>query len=275
MWYNLWVLSAHVAMNPTPNNPKAPLQDSASDFRTYFKAYETYAGSKKLYYFDPIYVAAKQKVLSQWRKHVSYDALELEFPLLVPRKILEDSGHLKQFGNQVFEIENETLCLRPEAAIAVFTHMSDLKNRYLKKKENLCIAQYGRAFRNQSTTRDRHYRLREFDQMEIQILADAASAPADFFRAYDARLQNFFKALNLAVHAQAVQAQKLPHYSLGTVDYYFTDPSSRDSIELGCLSNRGNHDLKDLRALKQGYVIYECSLGLTRIVLAYLAAAKL
>lgn len=237
------------------------------------KAYKNHPSSKKLYYFTPEFVRTKHRVLDLWRSCVVFDALEFEFPILVPESILDLSGHKIQFGPELFKVENEALCLRPEAAISVFDHMKELKSIY-GTKSGLAVAQYGKSFRNEKTTRDRHYRLRQFEQMEVEILQDATADDTLFFDRYDLRLKQFFNQLGLVVYSREVDKSELPHYSRRTVDYFVTEPESGESIQVGCLSNRGDHDLKDVKNF-QGHKIFECSLGLTRIILLVLAVSEL
>ena len=239
--------------------------------KNFFKAYDNYESSKKLYFYDPFYVKAKNKIINLWRQYLAHDALEFEFPILVPNKVLEQSQHTKEFGTELFSLENTGLNLRPEAAISVFPHLGQIKQKYLTKgKNSISIAQHGKSFRNEHTTRDRHYRVREFDQMEIEILAKDTTYPEDFFKDYDLRLKEFFKQVGLKIYSRAVEKEKLPHYAVKTIDYFFKDPFTEEEIELGCLSNRSNHDLLRVASLKKGFLIYECSLGLTRITLAHL-----
>lgn len=236
----------------------------------YTKAYEEYENTKKLYYYGPQYVKAKTKILSLWREHVAFDALEVECPLFVPIKALQDSGHVKEFSTELFMVENTGLCLRPEAAISVFPNIKSIVQKYLMGQKKLSIAQYGRSFRNQKTTRDRHYRIREFDQMEVEILTSKTSDTQEFFKDYEERLKKFFNVLDIEIYVKEVSPETLPHYAVRTRDFYFKDPQTGEEIELGCLSNRSNHDLKKAPLLSDRYVIYQCSLGLTRIVLAHL-----
>lgn len=234
----------------------------------YYKAYQDYAGTKKLYYYDSEYVFKKSNVINRWREHVSNDSLEYEFPLFVPKKFLDNSGHLKEFGSQIFELEKSELCLRPETASSIFPHIKQIMIEKKEKNKELKISQVGKAFRNQKTTRDRFFRVKEFDQLEIEILSKKQDSES-FFKQYQLKLDLFFKTLGISYYTKEVSETERPHYSKKTVDYYCLTPDTNQPLELGCLSDRGNHDIKEVKDLR-GYKIYECSLGLTRILLVLL-----
>lgn len=161
------------------------------DYSNFFsKAYGDYPNSKKLYYRLPEYLKLKLKILQAWRKVLSFDAQEVEFPTLMPTKILEKSGHKSAFKDELFEIVGSGLILRPETVAAIFPQLRALRCKI--GKNPLKIAQTGKSYRNERTTRDGAFRLKEFDQMEIISLTSEKNSFDLFVEEYKKKTKRFF-----------------------------------------------------------------------------------
>ena len=227
-----------------------------------FKAYAAYQGSKKLYYDLEAAIAAKQKIIALWYKHIAPDAHRVEFPVLIPNGVLKKSGHIPAFNEQLFHIENNDLSLRPETATTIMPHLKQLRAIY-KGEDPLKISQIGKAFRDEKTTRDGRYRLREFDQLQLEVLFKKQD---NLFQQYKHKVAQFFNALGLEVIYKQLQEFDRAHYSSRTIDIY-AKPADMDTyLELGCLNDRGNYDLYDLPAIDRDRLkIFQVSLGLDRI----------
>ncbi len=84
------------------------------------------------------------------------------------------------FSTQVGPYEGEISYLRPETAQLIFINFPRV---YLlaRKKMPLAIAQTGKAFRNEISPRNFVFRLREFEQMEIEFFFDPENDSCPFF----------------------------------------------------------------------------------------------
>src|SRR3989339_734267 len=133
--------------------------------------------------------------------------------------------------------------LRPETAGSIF---SDFKNIIdsMRVKVPFGIGQIGKAFRNEIVAGNFIFRLREFEQMEIEyfIRPDADWEP--LFEDWLRRQEAF--ALALGAHPQNLRRrehpkEKLSHYSRKTVDIEYQFPFGFK--ELFGLAHRGDFDL--------------------------------
>ncbi len=175
--------------------------------------------------------------------------------------------------------------LRPETAAGMFTTWKNIRDS-MRQKLPFGIAQVGKAFRNEITPGNFIFRLREFEQMEIEYYVHPDDAP----RAYDMWLDEYKAWVKdvLKISDDHVQYREIPDeerafYSRRSIDPEYQFPFGMK--ELGGLANRGDHDLsnhqrvsgEDLRWFDQEkgerfipYVI-EPTWGLTRSVLAVLS----
>ncbi len=134
--------------------------------------------------------------------------------------------------------------LRPETAGSIF---SDFKNIIdsMRVKVPFGIGQIGKAFRNEIVAGNFIFRLREFEQMEIEYFIEP---DADWESIFDAwfKLQEEFTLLlgadkkDLKVYEHP--KEKLSHYSKKTVDIQYNYPFGWQ--ELYGLAYRTDHDLK-------------------------------
>jgi glycyl-tRNA synthetase len=132
--------------------------------------------------------------------------------------------------------------LRPETCQAIFTNFK-LVQGAMRKKLPFGIAQIGKAFRNEITTGNFIFRLRELEQMELEYFV----RPGDDERAFEEWLQHDLDwlvsygvrrdMLELYEHAK----EKLSHYSKRTVDIEYKFPFGQS--ELWGLANRTDFDL--------------------------------
>ncbi len=174
--------------------------------------------------------------------------------------------------------------LRGETAQAMFTDFK-LILESMRRKLPLGIAQVGRSFRNEITTGNLIFRMKEFTIAELEYFVEPGQDD-EAFEEWLAYQQEFFiKDLGIAKeNLKTVELPKdeLAHYSKRTVDTYFNFPFGWD--EIAGLANRTDYDLnnhikfsgadlsyKDPASGKEfiPYVV-EPTFGLDRIMLAVL-----
>jgi glycyl-tRNA synthetase len=183
------------------------------------------------------------------------------------------------------EDEGSLIYLRPETAQGIYVNFLNVMQT-TRKKLPFGIAQIGKAFRNEITARNFIFRMREFEQMEMQYFV-APQDPTDWFEYWlTQRLAWYEQSLHLKAWIQPVETPKnsLAHYARRAVDIKFQFPFGLEEIE--GIHHRGDYDLgrhgefsrKDLSVFdeqtKQRFVpwVIETSVGLDRLFLATLTA---
>ncbi|MFA6066048.1 MAG: glycine--tRNA ligase [Candidatus Babeliaceae bacterium] len=181
---------------------------------------------------------------------------------------------------------SSTAYLRPETAQSIFINF---KNIYSSSRIKIpCgIAQIGKAFRNEITPKQFIFRMREFEQMEIEWFCQEQDAQR-FFEAWCDQRCAFYKTIGINpdnIRVRAHEKEELSHYSRGTSDVEYRFPFGWKELE--GIANRGNFDLaqhstfsgKDLsvfdEASKTSYIphVVECSVGVDRLFLTILCDA--
>ena len=132
--------------------------------------------------------------------------------------------------------------LRPETAQCIFTNFKAVLDS-TSRKPPFGIAQIGKAFRNEITPRNFIFRVREFEQMELEFFV--LPGEDDKWHKYwvDKRMQWWqdqgLSAENLQPESQG--AEDLSHYSKETVDILYKYPHGYEELE--GIANRTDYDL--------------------------------
>jgi len=173
--------------------------------------------------------------------------------------------------------------LRPETAQSIFVNVKNVMSTN-RVKIPFGIAQIGKAFRNEITPKQFLFRMREFEQMEMEFFCKPDQA-AGFFDLWVERRRLFFKSLGLnqdCVRLRPHASDELAHYSKACVDVEYQFPFGWKELE--GIANRGDFDLmqhtkhsgKDLAvfddATKTSYMphVVETSVGVDRLFLTLL-----
>lgn len=145
------------------------------------------------------------------------------------------------------EDSKSTAYLRGETAQAMFV---DFKNILASnpKKLPFGIAQMGKAYRNEITTGNFLFRLREFEQMEIEYFIPNPKTDKDWQIHFEHWQKEMWAWFNLVgIDAKKVHEHEIPdgeraHYSKRTIDFEFEYPFGQK--ELYGLAYRTDYDLK-------------------------------
>lgn len=148
------------------------------------------------------------------------------------------------FKTHVGAIEDDTSVsyLRPETAQGMFVNFKNVVDSFSPDMP-FALAQIGKAFRNEISPRDFIFRVRELEQMELEVFAH----PDHWREVFDAWLglqQDFYHSLGLPkekLHLIDVPAADRAHYSKHSIDTEFD--FSIGQKELGGCAYRTNHDL--------------------------------
>ena len=133
--------------------------------------------------------------------------------------------------------------LRPETAQGIFVNFKNVTSS-MRVKPPFGIAQIGKSFRNEITPGNFLFRMREFEQMEMEFFVPPAEAGEWHHYWIDERrrwhLDLGLRESHLRVRPH--EAAELSHYSSATSDIEYLYPIGW--LELEGVANRGDYDLR-------------------------------
>lgn len=212
--------------------------------------------------------------------------LEIVCPISGSRNWTEVRQFNLMFSTSIGSVSDEasTIYLRPETAQGIFVNYLNVQKTG-RMKIPFGIAQTGKAFRNEIVARQFIFRMREFEQMEMQFFV----RPGTEMEWYDywkkARL-NWHLSLGLGAEKYRFHDHlKLAHYANAACDIEHHFPFGFKELE--GIHSRTDFDLKQHEQfsgkklqyfdpeLNQSYVPYvvETSVGLDRLFLSVLSSA--
>jgi glycyl-tRNA synthetase len=190
------------------------------------------------------------------------------------------------FSTQIGSVaeEADTIYLRPETAQGIFVNFLNVQ-KTARMKIPFGIAQIGKAFRNEIVARQFIFRMREFEQMEMQFFVRPGTQAAWYNYWKEARLQWH---LSLGIPAEKYRYHdhvKLAHYADAALDIEYEFPFGFKEVE--GIHSRTDFDLKSHQQysgkklqyfdneINQNYIPYviETSIGLDRMFLLLLSQA--
>jgi glycyl-tRNA synthetase len=170
--------------------------------------------------------------------------------------------------------------LRPETAQAIFINFKNVLSTS-RVKIPFGIAQIGKAFRNEITPKQFLFRMREFEQMEMEWFCKDETA-LKFFEFWCQHRLNFYRMIGINmenIRQRPHEKDELAHYSTCCTDVEYHFPFGWKEME--GIAHRGTFDLsqhskfsgKDLSVFdeetKTSYIptVVECSVGTDRAFL--------
>jgi len=152
-----------------------------------------------------------------------------------------------RFVNMMFHTEMNsyegTVYLRPETAGAIFVEYKNIIDS-IHPKLPFGIGQIGKAFRNEIVARNFIFRIREFEQMEIEYFIDPEVKWESMFMEWLEKQEKFAMAVGAKkddLRRREHPKEKLSHYSKKTIDIEYNFPFGFG--ELFGLAHRGDFDL--------------------------------
>ena len=186
----------------------------------------------------------------------------------------------------VTEDSVSTLYLRPETAQGIFVNFLNVQ-RTSRMKVHFGIGQIGKSFRNEITPGNFIFRVREFEQMELEFFCKPGT-DLEWFAYWKEFCKNWLLGLGIKEENLKLRdhdPEELAFYSNATTDFEFKFPFGWG--ELWGVADRTDYDLKAHMKVSgksleytdpvtnEKYVPYviEPSLGVERMVLAILCNA--
>ena len=177
-----------------------------------------------------------------------------------------------------------TIYLRPETAQGIFVNFLNVQKTG-RMKIPFGIAQIGKAFRNEIVARQFIFRMREFEQMEMQFFVRPGEE-LEWFKKWKATRMSWHRALGFGdEHYRFHDHDKLAHYANAATDVEYEFPFGFKEVE-GIHSRTdfdlGNHQKFSGKKIQyfdtetgESYVPYvvETSIGVDLMVLQVLSAS--
>ncbi|QLG45579.1 glycine--tRNA ligase [Costertonia aggregata] len=176
------------------------------------------------------------------------------------------------------------LYLRPETAQGIFVNFLNVQKTG-RMKIPFGIAQTGKAFRNEIVARQFIFRMREFEQMEMQFFVQPGTQK-EWYEKWKENRMKWHLSLGLGEENYRFHDhEKLAHYADAASDIEFRFPfgfkelegiHSRTDFDLGAHENHSGKKLQYFdHEQKENYVPYvvETSIGLDRMFLAVFSNA--
>ncbi len=190
------------------------------------------------------------------------------------------------FSTQVGSVAEDasTIYLRPETAQGIFVNFLNVQ-KTARMKVPFGIAQIGKAFRNEIVARQFIFRMREFEQMEMQYFVRPGTE-MEWYQAWGANRLKWHKALGIPDSSiRTYVHDKLAHYANAAMDIEFEFPFGFKEVE--GIHSRTDFDLKSHQEfskkkqqyfdpeVNQNYIPYvvETSIGADRLFLMVLCNA--
>ena len=263
-----------------------------------FPGSEIYGGLAGTYDWGHFGLALKNNIKqSWWKKFVDSrrDMYGIDAAILMNSKVWEVAGHVANFADPLDGKKFNTMLktevgakkedvavsyLRPETAQGMFVNFKNTVDAFHPKLP-FGMAQIGKAFRNEIAPRDFLFRVREFEQMEIEYFVRKEDWEKYFIYWKDEMLE-WMEEIGLdmkKVHDIEIPEGDRAHYSSRTVDFEFEYPFGQK--ELFGLAYRTDFDLKNH---KLDYIdeennekiiphVIEPTFGVDRAVLALLLSS--
>lgn len=174
--------------------------------------------------------------------------------------------------------------LRPETAQGIFVNYLNVQKTG-RMKLPFGIAQIGKAFRNEIVARQFIFRMREFEQMEMQFFVQPGTE-MEYFNSWKETRMNWHKALGFGENNYRFHDhEKLAHYANAATDIEYRFPFGFKEVE--GIHSRTDFDLKQHQEFSgkkiqyfdpeknESYVPYvvETSIGVDRMFLQVMSAA--
>ncbi|MGP1514897.1 MAG: glycine--tRNA ligase [Bacteroidales bacterium] len=180
--------------------------------------------------------------------------------------------------------DSDTIYLRPETAQGIFVNYLNVQKTN-RMKIPFGIAQIGKAFRNEIVARQFIFRMREFEQMEMEFFCRPGTE-MDWFNYWKQERMNWHLALGIPQKKYRYHDhEKLAHYANAATDIEFEFPFGFKELE--GIHSRTDFDLKRHQEfsgkkvqyfdseINESYTPYcvETSIGLDRTFLAVFSHA--
>lgn len=237
---------------------------------------------------DPLVDCKKCKTRFREDKAPKNDQGEVICPNCESADITEARNFNLMFKTHMGPVDDDgaVVYMRPETAQGIFVNFENVKES-MRRKIPFGIAQIGKSFRNEISPGNFTFRMREFEQMEMQYFVKPGS-DEQWFDYWREERRKFYidlglKKENIDWHEHG--PKELAHYAKAAFDVYYKFPFGWEELE--GVHNRSDYDLrqhqefssKNLQyfdeAAKEKYLpfVIETAVGADRLALAVMCDA--
>jgi len=212
--------------------------------------------------------------------------LEIVCPISGTRNWTDVRQFNLMFSTQLGSVSDEsnTIYLRPETAQGIFVNFLNVQKTG-RMKIPFGIAQTGKAFRNEIVARQFIFRMREFEQMEMQFFVKPGTE-IEWYEKWKTKRMQWHRSLGFPESKYRFHDHiKLAHYANAAADIEFEFPFGFKELE--GIHSRTDFDLKSHMQYSgkklqyfdpednENYIPYvvETSIGLDRMFLAMMSMA--
>jgi len=213
---------------------------------------EIYGGFSGFWNYGHYGSILKENIKNLWKQRFVFDREDMfltDTSIVSSPMVLESSGHISNFGNEIFKIqigtgeETTTSHLRAETAQGIFTDFKNVVDTHHPKLP-FGVAQIGKAFRNEISPRDFIFRSREFEQMEVEYFVREKDWEK-YFEMWRGSMLKFLAEVGIKeVKEEELSPEDRAHYSKRTIDFLFDYPFGNRGEVCG-LAYRTDFDLKN------------------------------
>ncbi|MER2997466.1 glycine--tRNA ligase [Pontibacter populi] len=159
------------------------------------------------------------------------------------------------FSTQVGSVaeDSSTIYLRPETAQGIFVNFLNVQKTG-RMKVPFGIAQIGKAFRNEIVARQFIFRMREFEQMELQFFVRPGTE-MEWYEKWKAARKTWHEAIGIPAESLRYHDhEKLAHYANAAVDIEYKFPFGFKEVE--GIHSRTDFDLTQHQELSRKKMQY-------------------
>ena len=161
----------------------------------------------------------------------AFELIQVEAPLLTPSNLI----NANYTSDDVFQLDD--LTLRPETTMGSYVYAEHLLNPHNKRKVRLPLVvwQHGKSFRIEQDKTISNMRLKEFYQLEFQIIY-SSNTKMDYSTLVIPSIQGILT--KLLGETRTEDSDRLPSYSTRTVDIIH----DATNMEVCSISNRTDYE---------------------------------
>ena len=180
------------------------------------------------------------------KQNAAFSMIQVEAPLLTPIELI-NKGYT---SDDIYMFED--VALRPETTMGSFEYAKHILSTHneIKQKLPIVIWQHGKSFRREQDQSTKFMRLKEFYQLEFQIIFSSNTANDYSVKLYPDVLRAISKMIGLC---ELEPSDRLPDYSEQTIDVI----CKKSNMEVCSMSKR-----KDF----EPYQVIEIAIGTDRCV---------
>jgi glycyl-tRNA synthetase len=157
------------------------------------------------------------------RQNKSFEMIQIEATLLTPMSYIN-----KNYSAEDFYVVGDGLALRPETTMGSYAYLQELLKTHSKVRLPACVWQHGKSFRREQDQPTKFMRLKEFYQLEFQIVY-SPSTKNDYSIDVIASIKDAIAEMIGSVRIE--DSDRLPSYSEWTRDIVHSSSSKTQPIQ--------------------------------------------